>query len=278
MNLRSLLFVPGDRPERFLKAANSGADAIILDLEDSVTSSNKKFARTAITNYLSEPQKVPTFVRINPLGGQFAADDLHAILKVNPAGIMLPKAESAASVVQLQSLLGARAIPILPIAAETPSAVFQLGSFQNVGDALIGLTWGAEDLSAAVGTATYRNDDGTCTAPYEMVRALTLFGAHAAGISAIDTVFPDIKNLDGLRRHVRRSAQDGFVGMLAIHPAQIETINAAFTPSPDEIDWAQSIVAAFSDNPGAGALELDGRMIDKPHLDKAIKLLKRAGL
>lgn len=276
--MRSLLFVPGDRPERFEKAANSGADVIILDLEDSVSLTNKKIARETVANYLANPCQVPAFVRINPLGSDFAHDDLKILLKTQPAGIVLPKAEGSPSILELQSILGEQSIPILPIASETPAAIFQLGSFQQVSDALLGITWGAEDLPAAIGAATSRNEDGSYTAPYEMVRALTLFGAHAAGVAAIDTVFPDIKNLDGLARYARASARDGFAGMMAIHPAQIETMNAAFSPSLDEIALAQSIVDAFSNNPESGVLELAGKMIDKPHLDQARKILGKAGL
>jgi len=278
MKMRSLLFVPGDRPERFEKAANSGADAIILDLEDSVSLANKEAARNSVAAYLSGQQTVPAYIRINPLNSEWAAQDVQALLPDLPAGIVLPKAEGSASVKQLQTLLNGHDIPILPIASETPVAVFQLGSFQEVGDTLAGLTWGAEDLPAAIGAATSRHENGSYTAPYEMVRALTLFGAHAAGIAAIDTVFPNIKDMDGLAQYARASARDGFTGMLAIHPTQIETINAAFTPSPSEILWARSVVDAFADNPDSGVIEHDGKMIDKPHLDQAKKLLKKAGL
>lgn len=275
MKMRSLLFVPGDRPERFDKAANSGADVIILDLEDSVSLSHKQMARNSVVDYLAKPPVVPVFVRINPLDGALAVDDVMSLLATKPGGIVLPKAEGAASVVQLQSLLGRRKIPILPIASETPAAVFQLGSFQDVSDALAGVTWGAEDLPAAIGATTSRHDDGSYTAPYDMVRALTLFGAHAASVAAIDTVFPDIKNLDGLTRYARASARDGFAGMMAVHPVQIEAINAAFTPSAAEIRWAQSVVEAFTSHPGAGVLELEGKMIDKPHLVQAKKILEK---
>ena len=277
MKMRSLLFVPGDRPERFEKAANSGADVIILDLEDSVSLTNKQAARDAVSDYLTKPHRVPVFVRINPLDSEFVVEDVRTISQTPLAGIVLPKAEGAASVLQLQALMGGHAIPILPIATETPAAVFQLGSFREVNDALVGLTWGAEDLPAAIGATTSRNEDGSYTAPYEMVRSLTLFGAHAAGVAAIDTVFPDIKNLAGLAQYARTSARDGFTGMMAIHPVQVETINAAFTPGPDEIAWARSVVDAFSKNPAAGVLELAGKMVDKPHLDQARKILQKVG-
>jgi citrate lyase subunit beta/citryl-CoA lyase len=277
MKMRSLLFVPGDRPERFDKAANSGADVIILDLEDSVSLSRKQAARDAVSDYLERTHRVPVFVRINPLDSEFVDGDIQAILQAPTAGIVLPKAEGAASVLRLQALLGELAIPVLPIATETPAALFQLDSFQEVGGALAGLTWGAEDLPAAIGAATSRNADGSYTAPYEMARSLTLFGAHAAGVAAIDTVFPDIRNLEALAQYARTSARDGFTGMMAIHPAQVEAINAAFTPGPDEIAWARSVVDAFAENPAAGVLELGGKMIDKPHLHQARKILQKVG-
>jgi len=278
MKMRSLLFVPGDRPERFATAASSGADVIILDLEDSVSLLKKSFARTAVADFLPEPRQVTTFVRINPLDSEFVADDLSAVLLFSPDGIVLPKAEGAISIRKLLSLTGKQQIPILPIATETPAAIFELGSYQEVSGALAGLTWGAEDLPAAIGAATSRKADGSYTGPYEMVRALTLFGAHAANVCAIDAVFPDIKNSGALKKYARDSARDGFTGMMAIHPSQVAIINAAFSPSQSEVAWAQSVVTAFAEHPEAGVLELDGRMIDKPHLDQAQKILKKANL
>lgn len=276
MMLRSLLFVPGDRPERFTKAAESGADAIILDLEDSVSLANKPAARQAVSAYLSEQHALPIYVRLNALDSGLIESDVRAILPSPPHAVVLPKSEGAASVRQLQEMLGGNPIPILPIATETPSAIFQLGSYKDVSSALAGLTWGAEDLPAAIGAATSRREDGTYTSPYEMVRALTLFGAHAAGVSAIDTVFPEFKNIDGLAEQARCSARDGFTGMLAIHPAQIATINAAFTPRQEDIAWARAVTAAFEAAPNAGVLQLNGQMIDRPHFQQAQKILIKA--
>ena len=173
---------------------------------------------------------------------------------------------------------GAALPPVLPIATETPAAIFTLGSYGEVAPRLAGLTWGAEDLPAAIGAVGSRHADGSYTAPYEMVRALALFGAHAAGVAAIETVYPDIADTDGLAAYVARGRRDGFTGMMAIHPAQIATINAGFSPSEAEIEHARAVVAIFAAHPGAGALKLDGKMVDRPHLKQAETLLARAGI
>ena len=280
MRLRSLLFVPGDRPERFAKAAASGADALILDLEDSVVLERKAFAREAIATWLADGDPTPCFVRVNPLGTEALADDLVAIAGCRPAGLVLPKADGAAAIRKLVALVaqaGAACPPILPIATETPAALFQLGSYGEVAPHLAGLTWGAEDLPAAIGASSARESDGGYTAPFAMVRSLALFAAHAAGVGAIETVYPDIADIEGLAAYVARGRRDGFTGMLAIHPAQIAPINQGFTPSEAEIAAAQAIVDAFAAPPAAGALKLDGRMIDRPHLEQARRLLARAG-
>lgn len=276
MRLRSLLFVPGDRPERFAKAAASGADAVILDLEDSVGLAAKDTARAAVADYLAQPRSLPLLVRINPLSMDMAAEDLAAVLSARPDGIVLPKAEGATSVSALVEAMGDQAVSVLPIATETPAAVFQLGSYGAVTPHLLGLTWGAEDLPAAIGAATSREEDGRYTPPYEMLRGLTLFAAHAAQTAAIDTVFPAIRDEAGLTAYVARARRDGFTGMLALHPAQIAIINAGFTPTAGEIDKARRIVDAFAAQPDAGVLSLDGRMVDRPHLVQAMKLLSRA--
>ncbi len=273
VRLRSLLFVPGDRPDRFAKAAASGADALILDLEDSVAPERKGYAREAVRDWLGGTRSVAAFVRVNPLDGAAVSDDLAAVLPAAPDGLMLPKAEGAASVRALVEAAGGSAPPILPIATETPAAVFELGSYREVAPHLAALTWGAEDLPAAIGATSSREEDGRYTAPYEMVRALTLFGAHAAGVPAIETVFPRIDAADALAAYVRRARRDGFTGMMAIHPAQVTTINDAFTPTPDELARARAIVEAFAAAPGAGALKLDGAMIDRPHMVQARRIL-----
>lgn len=273
--LRSLLFVPGDRPDRMAKAALLEADALILDLEDSVTLAAKPAARAAVAAFLGESRRQLRFVRINPLDSGLAGDDLAAVLLANPDGIVLPKAEGGASLAALDAQLSGDMV-ILPIATETAAAVFALGSYGGVTPRLCGLTWGAEDLPAAIGASTSREADGSYTAPYQLARSLTLFGAHAAGVAAIETVFPDFRDLDGLAAYAARGRRDGFTGMMAIHPSQVPVINAAFSPSAEEITRAQAIIDLFAANPGAGALSLDGKMIDAPHLKAARAIVARA--
>jgi citrate lyase subunit beta/citryl-CoA lyase len=272
--LRSLLFVPGDRPERFPKAVATGADALILDLEDSVVPERRPAARAAVRAWIEAPGEdgPAVFVRINPIDSDEVAADLEALARLALDGIVLPKAEGAESVAMLLDRLPGDYL-VLPVASETPAAVFQLGTFAAVAARLAGLTWGAEDLPASVGAATAREADGSYTDPYRVVRALTLFGAHAAGVPAIETVFPDFRNLDGLAGYAERGRRDGFTGMLAIHPTQVAVINEAFTPSEPELAHARAVVAAFDANPGAGALQIDGKMIDAPHLKSARRLL-----
>jgi citrate lyase subunit beta/citryl-CoA lyase len=274
MRLRSLLFVPGDRPERFAKAAASGADALIVDLEDSVVPARKAEARAAVQAALRDDRPVPLFVRVNPLGSAFIDDDLAAIADERPDGLVLPKAEGAVDVLKLAD--HAPGIPILPVATETPAAVFALGGYGTAAACLAGLTWGAEDLPAAIGSVS-READGRYTPVFETVRSLALLGAHAAGVPAIETVYPDFRDEGGLAAYAARGRRDGFAGMMAIHPAQVAAINAAFTPSEEEIAHARAVVAAFAANPGAGALQMDGRMIDAPHLKAAERLLARVG-
>ncbi|KIU26972.1 citrate lyase [Sphingomonas melonis] len=275
MRLRSLLFVPGDRPERFAKAATSGADAIILDLEDSVAISAKAAAREAVARYLAEPADVIRFVRVNPLASGDLDADLAAVRGAD--GVMLPKAEGATDIAALVARMGDTVVPILPVATETPRAVFALGGYDAVAERLAGLTWGAEDLPAAIGASAARESDGRYTPPYEVVRTLALMGAHAAGVEAIETVYPAIRDPGGLAAYAARGARDGFTGMMAIHPAQVAAINAAFTPGEAALADARAVVAAFAAAPGAGALQLDGKMIDAPHLKQARALLARAG-
>ena len=272
VRLRSLLFVPGDRPERMEKALALGADALILDLEDAVALDAKPAARAAVAAFLAAERRTTVFVRVNPLDSALIDDDLAAILPARPDGIVLPKAEGAASLRALDARLSGD-VAILPIATETPAALFALGSYGGVTSRLCGLTWGAEDLPAAIGATTSREPDGGYTAPYQLARALTLFGAHAAGVPAIETVYPDFRDLDGLAAYAARGRRDGFTGMMAIHPAQVPVINAAFSPSEAEIAHARGVVAIFAANAGAGALSLDGKMVDAPHLKAAQRLL-----
>lgn len=278
MKLRSLLFVPGDRPDRMEKALSAGADALILDLEDAVAPAGKAEARRHVAAFLNTHGQSRLFVRVNPLDGAEIEKDLDAILGAHPDGIVLPKAEGGTSVAELAQRLTARGnatAQILAIATETPAAMFGLGTYGGH-KRLIGLTWGAEDLPAAIGAATSREEDGRFTPPYELARSLCLFGAAAAGVAPIETVYPAFRDLDGLTAYAARARRDGFTGMMAIHPDQIAPINAAFTPSEAELAQARAVVAAFEANPEAGALSLDGKMIDRPHLLQAQRILAAA--
>lgn len=272
--LRSLLFVPADRPERFAKAVASGADAIILDLEDSVSAERKAGARQAVRDWLGSRQDAITFVRVNPVDSDLIGNDLAALVDYPPDGILLPKAEGSASVKALFALWGQTSMPpVLPIATETAAAIFEMGSFRDVSAKLGGISWGAEDLPAAIGARSSRDSAGQLLPPYVLARSLTLFAAHAAGVAAVETVYPNIDDVDGLTAYVADAARDGFTGMLAIHPLQVAVINAAFTPSAAEVAHAAAIVQAFVDNPGAGALKVAGKMIDAPHLKQAQRVL-----
>jgi citrate lyase subunit beta/citryl-CoA lyase len=278
MKLRSLLFVPGDRPDRMEKALRGEADALILDLEDSVAAERKAEARRAVADFLHAHSTAPLWVRVNPLDGAENEKDLAAVLPAHPDGIVLPKAEGGVSVAELNRRLAAAGnatAQILAIATETPAAMFQLGTYGGV-RRLAGLTWGAEDLPAAIGAATSREADGRYTPPYELARSLCLFGAAAAGVAAIETVYPAFRDLEGLAAYAGRARRDGFTGMMAIHPDQVGAINAAFTPTDAEVAHARAVVAAFEASPGAGALSLDGRMIDRPHLVQAHRTLAAA--
>ncbi len=275
MSLRSLLFVPGDRPDRMEKALASGADALILDLEDAVAPAEKARARRCVAEFVKAHPAARLWVRINPLGSGEVEKDLQAVLHAHPEGIVLPKAEGGESVAALTRRLeelGNATARILAIATETPAAIFQLGTYGG-SRRLAGLTWGAEDLPAAIGAASSREEDGRFTPPYELARSLCLFGAAAAGVAPIETVYPAFRDLDGLRLYAARARRDGFQGMLAIHPAQVPVINSAFTPSEAEVAHARQVVAAFQENPEAGALSLDGKMIDRPHLVQAQRIL-----
>jgi citrate lyase subunit beta/citryl-CoA lyase len=276
MRLRSLLFVPGDRPDRMMKAVTSEADALILDLEDSVAAEKKTEARQAVAAFLAMPRALPIFVRIN---GVDAERDLEAVIPARPDGIVLPKAEGGQALAELDrhlTALGDTEARILPIATETPAAIFALGSYGGVSERLCGLSWGVEDLSAAVGATTAREDDGRYTPLFETVRALALFAARAAGVPAIETIFPALNDKEGLKAYAGRGRRDGFTGMLAIHPSQIAIINQAFTPSAVETEWAKRVVDAFAANPHAGVLQMDGQMLDAPHLARAKNILGSA--
>jgi citrate lyase subunit beta / citryl-CoA lyase len=287
VSLRSLLFAPGDSEKKLAKAAESGADCVILDLEDSVAASRKPVAREMVRDYLKAGTnpKVEFYVRVNPLDGPYCLADIAAVAPAAPKGLVVPKANNAAELVQISHMLDvleaehglpAGGIGILPVATETAAAVFNLGSYSKETPRLRGITWGAEDLGAAVGASTNLEASGQWTSPYVLVRSLCLFAAHASGVQAIDTVMADFKNLAGLEQVCNDARRDGFTGKICIHPAQVEVINRAFTPSEAEVAHARAVLAAFAANPDAGTLQLDGKMIDKPHQVQAERIVAMA--
>lgn len=279
--IRSFLFCPADSERKLQKAIASSADAVIFDLEDSVAANHRAEARRIAAATIGGNERV--WVRINPIGSEDADLDLDAVVPAGPAGIILPKPASAADAIALANRLDALepasargTTRILPLCTERPEALFSLGDYKGATSRLAGLSWGAEDLSAAVGATATRSDDGEWLAPYQVARSMCLFAAAAAGVPAIDTVFTDFRNEDGLRRYAAHARRDGFGGMLAIHPAQVEIINSAFEPRADELARARRIVQLFADNPGAGTLGMDGEMIDRPHVLQAERLLALA--
>lgn len=280
MKLRSLLFVPGDRPERMEKALGLGADALILDLEDAVALDAKPVARTHVAEFLSRPRDhgVTLMVRVNALGDALAQQDIEAVMHARPDAIMLPKAEGGASIEAITQLMASAggAAPVLPIAPETAGALFTMGDFRRVSSNLCGITWGGEDMSASLGAVSSRDQQGVLTDCCRIARALSLAAAAASGVPAIETVYPDFRDLDGLAVFAAAAQHEGFVGMMAIHPAQVPVINAAFTPSEAAVAHARTVVQAFEENPGKGVLTLDGKMIDMPHLKQARAILERA--
>jgi len=290
-NPRSFLFIPADSERKLAKADGAGADALILDLEDSVSPENKRRARQMAAEHLAARKpgmrSAEIWVRINPLDTPMALPDLAAIVAAAPDGLMLPKANGPADVLKLSHYLDALeaqagvpqgSVRILPVATETAAAPFQLGAYATAGLArLHGLTWGAEDLAAAVGASTNLDPSGDWAFTYRLARSLTLLAAHAAGVGAIDTLYVDFRDEAGLRAASRASRAQGFAGRLAIHPAQVAPINESYMPSPAEIDHALRIVAAFAASPGAGTVGLDGKMIDIPHLKQAQRVLVQAG-
>jgi citrate lyase subunit beta/citryl-CoA lyase len=289
MRLRSLLFIPADSERKLQKGDDVAADVVILDLEDAVVPDRKAAARQLALDYLSRrtgERKSQLWVRINPINTPESMADLECIMPGRPDGIIQPKTRSPDDVIELGEQLGRleRQLGtakghtlILPVATETPEALFTLGEFSRCGDRLAALTWGAEDLSAAVGAATNKESDGNWTFPYQLARALCLFAASAAGVPAIDTLYADFRDTAGLQAACDSARRDGFIGKLAIHPAQVDVINQAFTPSAEEIEYARRVVRAFAAQPGAGTLSLDDRMLDIPHLKQARKILAMAG-
>ncbi|HEY5203494.1 MAG TPA: CoA ester lyase [Roseiarcus sp.] len=284
MRLRSLLFVPGDSERKFARARDCGADALILDLEDSVAPSEKANARANVASLIEpDPERAWTFiVRVNALDTGLALDDLAAVVKPGLDALLIPKVDGAADLDRIAPCLDALeakagmasgSVKLASVATETPKAMFALGSYAPAHPRLIALTWGAEDLSAALGATDNKEPDGSWTFPYQLARAQCLFAASAAEVMGLDTIYADFRDSEGLERDCRRSRRDGFVGRLAIHPDQVAAINRAYAPSEAEVAQARKIVAAFEANPGAGALGVDGRMVDLPHLKAARKIL-----
>lgn len=286
--IRSFLFVPGDSEKKLGKVAGSTADAVILDLEDSVSAGRKPLARDMVSEFivghLHDGTGPQLWVRINPLDGEHALADLAAIVPAAPSGIMIPKITGPEDVRRVDHYLEALetshglvtgSIRLLPVATETPIAPFRLGDFAAAAiSRLYGLTWGAEDLSAALGASTNLGPDGRWATTYQMVRSLMLMGAHAAAIEAVETLYVDIRDDAGLAESSRRARAEGFSGRIAIHPAQVDTINAAFTPSEAEIEYAHRVVDAFAAD--VGTVALDGKMLDMPHLVQARKVIALA--
>lgn len=287
--MRSLLFVPGDSPKKLQKGLESGADALILDLEDSVALDAKAQARAISLDFLGtarrQAKRPLLIVRINALSTGLSDADLDAIMPGAPDAIMLPKSEGGVDVSHLGAKIAVReaendlpdgATRIIPIATETGKGIFGLGSYAGATHRLAALTWGAEDLSADLGAETNRLTDGSYTDPYRLARSLTLFAAAAAQVDAIDTVFTNFRDADGFRAECIAGRRDGFTGKMAIHPAQVPVINEVFAPAPGEVAKAEAIIALFAANPGMGVIGLDGEMLDRPHLIRAQRLKARA--
>jgi citrate lyase subunit beta/citryl-CoA lyase len=287
--MRSLLFVPADAPAKLEKGLGCGADAIIIDLEDSVAPERKTAAREQATAFLAaalqHPARPRLLVRINGLSTGLTDADLDAVVAARPDAIMLPKAEGGASIMHADAKLATREalaglpdghVKIVAIATETAQSLFVAGTYRAASPRLIALTWGAEDLSAELGAEANRDAEGRFLDPYRLARTLCLAAAAGAEVPALDTVYVDFRNEAGLRRECEEARRDGFQGKMAIHPAQVATINDVFTPKPEAIARAKAIIAAFAAEPGAGVVGIGGVMYDRPHLTKALRLLARA--
>jgi citrate lyase subunit beta / citryl-CoA lyase len=281
--LRSMLFVPGDSEKKLAKAATVPADALILDLEDSVDPAAKPRARELVTEVLKARRVLArtVWVRINALGTIECSADVASVIAGHPDGIVLPKVRSAGDVIEFGHWLdeverevhgAAGTTRVMPIATETPAAVLTLESYLRCGRRLAALSWGAEDLCVALGAMTNVDERGEWLPPYETARSMCLFAAAGAGVPAIDTVHTNVRDGAGLERQVRAARRDGFAGKLAIHPDQVEVLNRAFAPTADEVAYARRVVSAF-EGAGVGVVSLDGRMLDRPHLLRARRVL-----
>jgi len=286
--MRSLLFVPADSEKKLAKGFASGADVIIVDLEDSVALADKETARKVAAGFIATERRTTRaqiFVRVNDLSTGMTDHDLAALVKAHPDGIMLPKSNSGQDVQRLSSMLRVHeaeaeledgAIRILPLITETPAGVFTGGTYAHCSPRLVGLTWGAEDLSAALGARTARDVTGHYTDAFRLARAITLLAAAAADIPAVDTVFPNFRDMAAFEMECAEAERDGFTAKMAIHPDQVPVINAAFTPSAEALERARAIVQAFADAGNPGVVAVDGKMYDRPHLRLAERLLARA--
>jgi citrate lyase subunit beta/citryl-CoA lyase len=284
--IRSALFVPADSERKLARAPEAGADVLLLDLEDSVGLDRKPAARDMAAAWLATPGRVAAYVRVNAFDTGLTFTDLAAVIAGRPEGIMLPKCagpedvrrlDAALSALEAREGIAAGATKILPIATETPAALFTLGAYAGASARLSALTWGGEDLASAVGARGNKHADGKGGGGFDdlfrIARALCLAGASAAGVPALDSVYPDFRDEAGFGLECAEARRMGFGGKCAIHPGQVAAINAAFTPSAEEVAHAQAIIAAFAENPGAGVISLDGKMVDKPHLVAARRLL-----
>jgi citrate lyase subunit beta / citryl-CoA lyase len=283
VKMRSWLFAPGDSDKKMSKAADGAADIVLFDLEDAVAAENKSLARTMVHDFLQAytGDRRRLWVRINPLDGPWTLGDLAAVMPAKPGGIMLPKVYGRADVDRLDHYLSALeaangieagSTPVIVLITETAEAMFHTGSYKGA-PRVVALTWGAEDLADSVGASSNRNADGSYGFTYELARSLCLLGAATADVPAIETIQSDFRDLDGLRARAEKVRRDGYHGMLAIHPAQVDVINAAFTPTAEEIAEAQAIVDLFAANPGVGAIGYKGGMLDRPYLSRALALL-----
>ena len=287
ISARSWLFAPGDSEKKMTKAMGGSADIALLDLEDAVAPENKPLARTMVHDFIkaNPEQRHRLWVRINPLDGPYTLGDLAAIMPAAPGGIMLPKVYGRQDVETVDHYLSALEVangieegstPLIVLITETAEAMFHTGDYKGA-PRVVALTWGAEDLADSIGASSNRNPDGSYSFTYELARSLTVLGAATAGVTAIETISADFKDLDALRARAEKVRRDGFRGMLAIHPAQVDVINEAFTPTEEEIAEAQEIVDIFAANPGVGAIGYKGGMLDRPYLSRAQQLLKQAG-
>ena len=283
IKLRSWLFAPGDSEKKMTKAAGGAADVVILDLEDAVAIENKPAARVAVAEFLrgNQEHRNRLFVRVNPLDGPYTLEDLAAVMPARPGGIMLPKVSGREDLEVLDRYLEALEVangieqgstPVIVLVTETAQSMFHCGDFKGA-PRLVAMTWGAEDLADSLGASANTGPDGQFGFTYELARSLCLLGAATAGVPAIETIQADFRDLDALKTRAEQVRRAGYRGMLAIHPAQVEVINAAFTPSAEEIDKAREIVALFEANPGAGTIGYEGGMLDRPHLSRAQQLL-----